>query len=205
MKEIYLNNYHLHSLTTTVPTIVQTPLAGLENQDISLDAYDTPGARGQTVGNVFERGSLITISGVLRNTTIPSATEEQKIANYLEARRELIAALRTPRDANNRPQAMQLELTDLDGETYQVEVYKRKFVAPREHPTRNGFLIELLNPSGVIEDDDLAIVTLTLPQAGGVTFPVTFPSRLDPPQVAPPQLPTAGQPQLIPPSPCAAR
>ncbi len=46
MQDIYLDTYHLHSLSTLLPTRAKVPVSGLEAPEDRLDVYDRPGRHG---------------------------------------------------------------------------------------------------------------------------------------------------------------
>lgn len=66
-------------------------------------------------------------------------------------------------------------MTDLTGTTYRLSVVKRKLVMPETLPTFTTWMLELVATHFAIEADVAASGTVTLPIAGGVTFPVSFP------------------------------
>lgn len=173
MQEIYLDDYHLHSLTTRLATLVKQPLPGLENPEQRIDTFDNPGVAGQTVGNSLSGAGTIAIEGAVR--WVSGTTDAERLADYLASRKALIAAIRTKTDATGAVQPFLLKLTDLDGSQYRVSVYKRKFVSPRELPAHNTWHLDLINPSGIIESETLTTATIALPTGGTLTYDVVYP------------------------------
>ncbi|MDP9356962.1 MAG: phage tail family protein [Chloroflexota bacterium] len=172
MREIYLDNYHLYSLTTPRPTSVSQPLEGLEDAETRLDVYNNPGAAGQTVANALAGGRTVVLDGSLHGS---GATEASALADYLLQRRLLIAAVSHTYDAAGRLVPRILKFTDLDGRQYRLSVVKRRFTAPRELPTYNRWQLELVATKAVVESETLASLTLTLPISGGSADPFVYP------------------------------
>ncbi len=177
MQEIYIGNgateYHLHSLSQILPSIVFRGLEGLEGPEVRVDRYDNPGIRGATVAQLLPGGRLITLEGALHSPG--GATSAEQRANYLAERRALIAAITSRYDVRGRVIPLTLRLTDLDGREYRVSVtLERPLKAARELPTRNEWNLSLYNASGVIESASATTGTVTLPQDGGVVFDLVW-------------------------------
>ena len=96
-------------------------------------------------------------------------------ALYRTNRQAQSQAVSLQNDATNNPIPRSLKLTDLNGGTYQVSVTLRKLVMKDTDPTHSDFLLELAATDYRIESQTLKTITITLPQSGGVTFPITFP------------------------------
>lgn len=172
MQEIYLDDYHLHSLTAPLPTRVRQPLPGLEDPETRLDAYNNPGGPGQTVANALPGSRTVVLEGSLHGAGLTEATA---LADYLLQRRLLIDAVSHRYDANGVLLPRLLRLTDLDGRQYRLSVVKRRFTAPRELPTFNRWQLELVATKAVIESETLSSLSLTLPISGGTTDPFLYP------------------------------
>jgi hypothetical protein len=176
MRDIYIGNgtieYHLHSTTEWLPTYVQRGLAGLEGPEMRIDVYDNPGVRGQTVAQLLPGGSLISLDGVLRTRHMSNDAEEY--ATYLSERQRMAAALTHTYNDLGRVQPLLLRFTDLSGRALQTEVYRDRYRAPHELPTRNEWMLQLRNPSGVLESQSTKSVSLGLQQQGGVVFDLVW-------------------------------
>ncbi len=172
MREIYLDNYHLHSLTTELPTRVRQPLPGLEAPEERVDVYNNAGEHGQTVSNTLSGGRTVVLEGSIRGR---GTTEAAVQADYRAQRQALIAATSNLRDDIGSPIPRILRMTDLTGTTYRLSVIKRKLVMPETLPTFTTWMLELVATHFAIEADVASSGTVTLPIAGGVKFPVSFP------------------------------
>lgn len=166
MTDIYLDDYHLHSLVASLPSRVHRGLSGLESPEIRIDAYDNPGEHGTTIANTLYGQRLIALEGSIRGDT---ATV------YRANRQALREAVSLKRDANSYPIPRYLKFNDAGGYEYRVPVVTKRFQMVDTLPTRTDWLLELLATSYAIESETVSTLTVTLPQSGGVTFPITFP------------------------------
>lgn len=171
--DIYLDDYHLHSTTQTLHTTVKRPLAGLEGGEPRITVYNNPGEAGETVSQILDGASLITIPGSLR--AINGTSDQEKLDDYAAARREFIRATGFSRSPTGRVLPKTLRVTMPDGSAYQATVYRNNRQLPVEWNTYGTWLLELRNPSGVLESQAVTSVTLTLPEPGGLIYPVTYP------------------------------
>ncbi len=113
MTEIYLDDYHLHSLTTPgLPTRVSRGVEGLEAPEQRIDSYNNPGAHGQTVANILHGGRLVTMEGTIRGNT-----ESEYRANRASFH-QLVGARRTSSGSRYIPRI--LKLTDATGAQYRL-------------------------------------------------------------------------------------
>lgn len=176
MKEIYIGNgiteYHLHSTTQRLPSLVNRGISGLDSPLMRVESYDNPGIRGQTVAQVLPGGSIINIAGSLRAIHSGNATEEYD--SYMEERRKLEQAMTHTYNHLGRAQPLTLRFTDLLGRHLQAQVYRSRFEAPVELPTSNRWQLQLINPRGVIESQSSQSVTASIPKQGGVEFDITW-------------------------------
>jgi hypothetical protein len=171
--DIYLDDFHLHSTTEPLHTRVKRPLAGLEGGEPRITVYNNPGEAGQTVSQILAGASLITLNGSL--TGINGTTDQEKLDDYASARRELLRAITFEYGTNGRILPRTLRITMPDGSQYQATVYRNNWQAPVEYNTYGTWLLELLNPSGVLESQTETVLTLGLPQPGGIVYPVVYP------------------------------
>jgi hypothetical protein len=171
--EIHLDDYHLHSTTQRLHTVVKRPLQGLEGGEPRVSVYTNPGGAGETVSQIFAGSSLITIPGSL--TGINGTTDQEKLDDYAAARRELIRAIAFEYSSTGRILPKTLRITMPDGTQYQATVYRNNWQAPLEYNTYGTWLLELLNPSGVLESQSLTSLTMSLPDPSGLVYPVTYP------------------------------
>lgn len=167
MTEIYLDSYHLHSLTTTgLPTTVRQPVDGLESPDVRIDAYDNPGDDGQTVANTLYGQRLITLQGRISGADV---------ATYRANRQAFITATSNQKDANGRPVFRLLKFTDDDGTVYHISVTTKLLQMADTYPTTTDWQLQLLATSSVVETDTEASLILSLPVSGGIVYPVVYP------------------------------
>jgi hypothetical protein len=171
--EIYLDNYHLHSTTERLHTMVKRPIEGLEGGEPRITVYTNPGQAGETVSQIFAGASLITLPGSLRS--INGATDQEQLDDYATARRALSDAINFAYDDFGTIRPRTLRVTMPDGSLYQATVYRNNWRGPVEYNTYGTWLLELRNPSGVIESQSLTALTINLPQPGGVVYPVVYP------------------------------
>ncbi len=171
MTEIYLDAYHLHSLTVDLPTRVRQPLSGIESAAIRLDSYNRPGEHGTTIANALYGEQTIALEGSLHGR---GATEAAAQSDYRRQRQLLREAVSIKRDANGTVQPRVLALIDLTGAVWRLNVVTRRFVLPETLPTYSTWMLELA-AVGFIESATQTSLTLTLPKSGGVTIPATFP------------------------------
>lgn len=171
--DIYLDDYHLHSTTQRLHTLVKRPLEGLEGGEPRITVYNNPGQAGETVSEILDGPSLITIPGSL--TGINGTTDQEKLDDYAQARREFIRATGFNRTSSGRVLPRTLRITMPDGSQYQATVYRNNRRLPVEHNTYGTWLLELRNPSGVHESQTLTSASMTLPEPGGLTYPVVYP------------------------------
>jgi len=172
MQDIYLDSYHVHSLSTVLPTRAKTPVSGLEAPEDRLDVYDRPGRHGQTVANALYGGRPISITGSLHGT---GATDALAQADYRLQRQLFIQASAHQYDANGNLIPRILKLTDLTGAQYRVSVVKQKLMLPDSNPTWGNWMLDLRATDWRIYAEALIATSLSLPQSGGVTFQITFP------------------------------
>jgi hypothetical protein len=165
MTEIYLDDYHLHSLTEALPTRVARGVAGLEAPEQRVDAYNIPGGDGQTVANILHGGRVIVMEGTVRGDS-----ETTYRANRA-AFHQLVGANRT---ATGQMQPRVLKLTDATGAEYRLSVVVQALKNPDELPTHSRFQLQLLATDYLIYGESESSVSLTLPISGGITLPDTF-------------------------------
>lgn len=168
MTEIYLDDYHLHSLITDgLATRVARGVEGLEAPEQRVDAYNNPGADGQTVANILHGGRLITMEGRIRG--VDEATYRANRGEF----HQLVGANRT---ALGQYSPRVLKLTDATGAQYRVSCVVRSLKNPDELPTTSAWQLQLLATDFLIYGETESTSTLTLPISGGITFPFTFPA-----------------------------
>jgi hypothetical protein len=153
--------------------MVKRPLAGLEGGEPRVTVYNNPGGAGETVSQILAGASLITIPGSLRS--INGTTDQERLDDYAIARRDLMRAISFEYGSDGRIVPRTLSVTMPDGSQYQATVYRSNWQAPLEHNSYGTWLLELRNPSGVLESQSLTTVTMTLPEPGGLVYPVVYP------------------------------
>ncbi len=168
MNQIYLDNYWLHSLTDPLPTMAHLPLSGLGAPDIRLDTYSRPGEHGALISRSLYGSRVITLQGSIHNDTA---------YGYLLDRQELESAVALQMDENNLPIPRTLRLVDLNNNEFRVYVVPQKFVLDQTHPTHGQWFLESAATDWRIYSETQSTGYLTLPQSGGITFPVTFSVR----------------------------
>lgn len=164
--DLYLDDYHLHSLTDDLPTSVGYPLQGLESPSIRLSAYDNPGDHGQTVSNALYGARVVSLQGRIRG---------DDVATYRANRQAFIQAVSLQNDANGFPITRLLKVTMGDGATWRLPVITSKFQNPEQYPTRSVWQLELTATQWQLESENDFASMVGLPQPGGSTFPWTFP------------------------------
>lgn len=161
MTEMFLDSYHLHSLTTPgLPTLVKLPLQGLEAPEVRVDAYNNPGEDGQTVANVLLGGRLITLEGSIKGATA---------ATYRANRQEFNQLVGPQRDSRNRPVPRVLKLTDAAGDEYRINVIVQSLRNPDQWPTRSDWQLHL-RATGPLQSETQSSLVITLPEPGGLVF-----------------------------------
>lgn len=161
--DLYLDTYHLHSLSTTLPTRVGYPLDGLDSPEIRLSSYNNPGAHGQTISNALYGGRVVAVQGSVRgNDTISYRANKQALAT----------AVGLQNDTSGFPIPRLLKVTLGDGLTYQLPVITTKFNNPEQYPTRSLWQLDLTATQWYLESDQLSSASVGLPQPGG-TITVT--------------------------------
>ena len=171
--QLFYNDYQLHDTGQTLPSKVKRGLEGLDNPEQRLDVYDNPGRDGQTVANVLNGSSLISLRGSLRS--IVAGTDQQRQLEYETSRLDLINAVRTTKDSDGRPAPALFKITTPSGSQYQAQVIKKAFKFDIEWLTFGTWTLHLINPRGIIEAQTATTTTVTLPQGGALKFPVRFP------------------------------
>jgi len=171
MQDIYLDTYHLHSLSTVLPTRAKVPVTGLESPDNRLDVYDRPGRHGQTVANALYGGRPISLTGTIHGT---GATDILAQADYRLQHQLFIQASAHQYDAGGHLVPRILKLTDLTGAQYRVSVVKEKLVLPDDNPSMGTWMLDLRATDWRIYAEMLLSTSLSLPQSGGITFPITY-------------------------------
>lgn len=167
MTEIYLDDYHLHSLTTAgLPTHLSRTLEGLEAPEQRLDAYDNPGGDGQTVANILHGGRFVTMEGWIRGSS-----ESEYRANRASFH-QMVGANRS---ASGQFTPRILKITDATGAEYRLNCVVRSLKNPEELPASSRWQLQLVATDYLIYSENEQTASLTLPISGGVTFPLTFP------------------------------
>jgi hypothetical protein len=170
--DLYLDTYHLHSLSTALPTRVGYPLSGLESPEVRLSSYNNPGAHGQTISNALYGGRVIALQGSVRALT---ADASLAVAEYRANKQMFAQAVSLQNDSSGFPVTRLLKLALGDGNTYQIPVVTTKFLNPEQLPTRSVWQLDLTATQWYFESDQLSSATVGLPQAGGSSFPWHFP------------------------------
>jgi hypothetical protein len=172
MTEIYLDDYHLYSRTVAnLPTKVDRGVTGLEAPEQRVDAYDNPGADGQTVANILHGGRFITMEGTIRGF---GETDAERVAAYRANRaafHQLVGANRVAGRFTPRV----LKLVDATGTEYRLTVVVRSLKNPDELPASSRWQLQLQATDFLIYSETEQSTSLTLPVSGGVTLPLTFP------------------------------
>ncbi len=164
--DLYLDTFHLHSLSTALPTRVGYPLDGLDSPDIRLSAYNNPGDHGQTLSNALYGARVIALQGSVRgDSTLAYRANKQALAQ----------AVSLQRDSLGFPITRLFKVTLGDGLTYQAPVITTKFNNPEQYPSRSVWQLDLTATQWYLESDQLSSSSVGLPQAGGSSFPWTFP------------------------------
>ncbi len=171
MTEIYLDTYHLHSLTADLPTRVRQPLEGIESAAVRLDSYNRPGEHGTTIANALYGEQTITMEGSLHGRGAAAAEVQ---ADYRRQRQLLRQAVSLTYDASGAIVPRVLSFTDLSGASWRISVVTRRFVMADTLPTFTTWMLEL-SATGFIESASATTTTLTLPQSSGVLIPALFP------------------------------
>lgn len=172
--DIYLDDYHLHSTTERLHPMVKRDIEGLEGGEPRITVYNNPGFRGQTVSQILPGSSLITIHGSLRS--VNGVNDRERLDDYAAARRLLNDDIKFEYDQSNHIIPKTLRVTMPDGAQYQATVYRFNNRNPIQYNTYGTWTLELLNPSGLMESQTLTSHTITLPQPGGVVYPVVYPT-----------------------------
>lgn len=163
--DIYLDNYQLHSLSISLPTIVGRPLEGLSNPDIRTNVYDNPGDHGQTVTNALYGERVISLTGSIRGVDA---------ADYQANRRALQQAVGLQHDADGYPVFRTLKL-NINGDQYRIPVSVKAFDMPYTLPLSTKWKLDLVATKWALESEAVYSATVGLPQPGGLTWPTTFP------------------------------
>lgn len=164
--DLYLDTFHLHSLSTTLPTRVGYPLDGLDSPDIRLSAYNNPGDHGQTISNALYGARVVALQGSVRgDTTLAYRANKQALAQ----------AVSLQRDSLGFPITRLLKVTLGDGQTYQVPVITTKFNNPEKLPLSSIWQLDLTATQWYLESDQLSSGSVGLPQPGGSSFLWIFP------------------------------
>jgi hypothetical protein len=167
MTEIYLDDYHLHSLTTDgLATKVDRGLSGLEAPEQRIDAYNNPGADGQTVANVLHGGRLITMEGRIRGADETTYRANRSVFHQLVGANRSALGQYSPRI---------LKLTDATGMEYRLSVVVRSLKNPDELPTTSAWQLQLLATDFRIYGETETTTSITLPVSGGLAFPFSLP------------------------------
>jgi len=164
--DLYLDTYHLHSLSILLPTNVQYPLSGLESPAIRLSSYNNPGAHGQSLSNALYGGRVIAVQGRVRG---------DDATTYRANKQALASAIALQNDTSGFPITRLLKLSLGDGNTYQIPVITTKFNNPEQNPTHSLFQLELTAAQWYFESDTQSSASVGLPQPGGASFPWIFP------------------------------
>ena len=169
MTEIYLDDYHLHSLTTDgLATRVARGVEGLEAPEQRVDSYNNPGGDGQTVANILHGGRLITMEGRIRGDDEATYRANRSVLHQLVGANRTTLGQYSPRT---------LKLTDATGAQYRVSCVVRSLKNPDELPTTSAWQLQLLATDFLIYGETESTSTLTLPISGGMTFPFDFPEQ----------------------------
>ncbi len=169
MREIYVDDFHLHSLVTDgLPTRVARGVEGLEAPEQRVDAYNNPGGDGQTVANILHGGRLITMEGRIRGDDEATYRANRSVFHQLVGANRTTLGQYSPRT---------LKLTDATGAQYRVSCVVRSLKNPDELPTTSAWQLQLLATDFLIYGETEATATLTLPISGGMTFPFRFPAH----------------------------
>lgn len=167
MNSIQLDSYSLHSLLAPQPC--QTKGAtGLGFPQVRLDQYNRPGVSGATIAHNLYGGRTITLEGTVRGSTR---------SDYMANRIALEAAVSLKLDSVNVPIPRTLFLTDLNFSQYSVSVVTKAFICELTSPTMGRWQLQLEAMDFILESQIQSSVSLTLPQSGGATYPVTYPVR----------------------------
>ncbi len=170
--DIYLNDFHLHSTSAWLPTKVNRPVEGLEGGAPRMVIYDNPGEAGQTVSNILGGSSIITLTGSIR--TQSGGNDLERASDYEASRAAFLDAIRL-QSINGRPAPMILRIVMPSGSEYQASVYLHDFKSNFEFPTFSTWILNLINPAGIISSTTSSIVTLTLPEDDGIVYDVVYP------------------------------
>lgn len=166
MQDIYLDSYHLHSLTTVLPSRVRQPVEGLDFPEVREDVFNRAGEHGSRTAHTLYGQRVISFQGVLTDASA---------SDFRAVRQDFIAACSLQLDANNLPTARTLYLTDNAGEEYQVGVTTKKLVLKDTYPSYTEFMLDLTATDWRFVSQTLTSSTIELPQSGGITYPVTYP------------------------------
>jgi hypothetical protein len=176
MQEIYIGNgtteYHLHSINEWLPSLVYRGVEGFDSPTMRIDAYDNPGIAGETVAQVLPGGSLLALSGALRAAHLDD--KSQVLSNYTTERQTFLQAISHTYDDLGRAEPLLLRFTDLTGRELQADVYRDRYSAPLELPSRNEWRLQLRNPAGVFYSQDIQSAVVGIPTQGGVNFDIVW-------------------------------
>jgi phage-related protein len=164
--DIYLDDYHLHSLSERLPTVVNS-MSGLRLPAIRLESYDNPGEHGQTITNTLYGERAISIQGHIRGDSV-----DEYRTNY----DALIQAVSLQNDPLGNPVFRTLKLVT-PTRTRQLQVVTKDFDGDEVNPSHNSWKLELTGAQWALSSDQLTSVTVGLPQPGGLTWPTTWPVR----------------------------
>lgn len=167
MQTIFLDTYQLHSNTgSLLNNHIDVNIEGLDLPQIRQDAYNRPGEDGGRLAHSFYAGRTIVMRGEVY---------ANDVTTYRAARQALGAAFGLQRDNNNVPILRSLQLKDLVGNQYQINVSTKTFLMRDEYPLHASFQIEFYAPDYRILSQTSQTVSVSMPVSGGVVYTVVFP------------------------------
>src|ERR1035437_6805779 len=137
MKSIYVDSFLLHSNTSDLGAVVQSPVEGLDMSSIRLANYDKIGEFGSYVSNHLYGGRLITLNGFIYATNITA---------FNQKRRAVENAIQINKDNNSVPIPHVLSFTTMDNLALQCNVYLKAFTMKMTNLTNAIFQIQFYCP-----------------------------------------------------------
>lgn len=142
------------------------PVEGLDFPEVREDVFNRAGEHGSRTAHTLYGQRVISFQGVLTDASA---------STFRSVRQAFISACSLQLDSNNLPTARMLYLTDVAGNQYQVGVTTKRLVLKDTYPSYTEFMLDLTTTDWRFQSQTLTTSTVTLPQSGGITYPVTFP------------------------------
>lgn len=167
MKKIFIDSLQIHDNAADIGYAVRPPIAGLEAALVRTVNYNRAGEHGSIVANQLYGERRITLEGYIFGSSI---------ADYETKRRALENAVKIVKDSDGAPIPKVLKFTTMDNLALQVKVYPvNPIKMAMEHLEHATFLLDLLAPDFVLEDQSQSQVSVAVPSGGGAVLPWIMP------------------------------